>query len=139
VLYTLENLGMDSRLTTLETRFDTILPTLATKADFACLRADIAEFKSEVRTELTSIKSEMHINNTSVTRWMLGTVIALFFGFTGLFFAMTDGLKTSNQNTNQANLPPIIINVPGGLSSPSFTPTSTYVIFPAIKLQDISR
>jgi hypothetical protein len=90
---------MDTRLAALETRFDTILPTLATKADFA------------------ELKSELHANITVVTRWMLATVIGLFFGFAGLFYAVS-----SNQRSDApANAPAIIINVPGTATPPAST------------------
>ncbi|SHM35403.1 hypothetical protein SAMN05192549_101381 [Duganella sacchari] len=60
---------MDSeRQTALEARFDTILPTLATKADVEALRADIH-------------------------KWMVGSMIGLFIGFGGLAAAMGQLLK----------------------------------------------
>jgi hypothetical protein len=59
---------MDDRQTALETRFDTILPTLATKADVEALRADIH-------------------------KWMVGSMIGLFVGFGGLAAAMAQLLK----------------------------------------------
>ncbi len=80
----------------LETRLDTILPTLATKADMAEVRGDI----------------QRGINETH--RWMLGTVIGLFLGFGGLFLAMSNALKIPG--TQQA---PIIITVP----APALAPT----------------
>jgi hypothetical protein len=98
---------MDTRLTALETRFDTILPTLATKADFA-----------ELKSEFSDLKTEMHANITAVTRWMLATVIALFFGFAGLFYAVT-GNGRGVPSVQSA--PPIIINVPGTATPPSST------------------
>ena len=94
---------MDARLTALETRFDTVLPTLATKADFA------------------ELKAEMHHNNTMVTRWMLATVIGLFFGFAGLFYAVSNGAR---QAVSAQPPPPIIINMPGAppVTTPSAKP-----------------
>lgn len=67
--------GMDRRLTVLETRFDTILPTLATKADIEVLRAEVhvgfeklrGEFHSEFeklrgefRSEFEKLRGEFH-------------------------------------------------------------------------------
>ena len=59
---------MDERQTALEARFDTILPTLATKADVESLRADIH-------------------------KWMVGSMIGLFVGFGGLAAALGQLLK----------------------------------------------
>lgn len=78
---------MEARLTALET----IIPTLATKADVAEVRADIAKGISETQ------------------KWMVATVIGMMIGFGGLFLAMSNALKPSPQ-VQQA---PIIINVPG--------------------------
>lgn len=77
---------MDARLTALET----LMPTLATKADMA-----------DVRTDIQKGVNETH-------RWMLGTVIGLFFGFGALFLAMSNALRPSSP----AAQAPIIINVP---------------------------
>ena len=77
---------MESRLTTLEVRFDTVLPTLATKADIEGLRAD-------------------------VQKWMVATIIGLFVGFGGLFVAMTNILRPPVMPVQQAQ-PPVIITVP---------------------------
>jgi len=80
------NGDMEHRITALETRLDTILPTLATKAD------------------IQQATSETH-------KWMLGTVIGLFIGFGGLFFAMSNALKPIPSSTPMQQAP-IIINVP---------------------------
>jgi hypothetical protein len=56
------------RQTALEARFDTILPTLATKADVEALRADIH-------------------------KWMVGSMIGLFIGFGGPAAALAQLLK----------------------------------------------
>ena len=85
---------MEHRMTALETRFDTLLPTLATKTD-------IAELKSELKVEIRSLAND-------TLKWMIATVIGLFLGFGGLFLAMSNSLKTVAQAPN----PPIIIQVP---------------------------
>jgi hypothetical protein len=72
---------MDRRLIILETRFDTILPTLATKADLVELRAEMRAMTAELRTD-------MH-------KWMTTTVISMFVGFGGLLFAMVTLLRPS--------------------------------------------
>jgi hypothetical protein len=58
------------RQTALEARFDTMLPTLATKADVEALRADIH-------------------------KWMVGSMIGLFIGFGGLAAALAQLIKPS--------------------------------------------
>ncbi|WP_343732423.1 hypothetical protein [Duganella sp.] len=58
----------NERQIALEARFDTILPTLATKADIEALRADIH-------------------------KWMVGSMIGLFIGFGGLAAALGQLLK----------------------------------------------
>jgi hypothetical protein len=65
---------MDRRLIVLETRFDTILPTLATKTD-------LIELKAELKEELRDLKAEMH-------KWMTATMISLLVGFCGLLVAV---------------------------------------------------
>jgi len=68
---------MDVRLVQVEA----ILPTLATKSDVAELRAD------------------MHKMEVLIVRWTVATVIGLFVGFSGMFFAMQ-----SNTNSRIASL-----------------------------------
>lgn len=86
---------MEQRLTALETRFDTILPTLATKTDI-----------ESVKTEILRSTGETH-------KWMLGTVIGLFLGFGGLFLAMSNSLKPASSSS-----PPLII-----YASPAASPS----------------
>jgi hypothetical protein len=87
--------GMEHRMTALETRFDTILPTLATKADVDILRADIDTLRismkadsAAIRTELENtalrmevkfheLRGDMHEMHASIKTWMLGTVISM--------------------------------------------------------------
>lgn len=80
---------MDERLSKLEqsvARIEATVPMLATKAD------------------IESVKVEIQRTDAAVVRWMLGTVIALFLGFAGLFFAM-------NRAQPQGNAP-VVITVP---------------------------
>ncbi len=84
--------SMEHRMTALETRFDTLLPTLATKTDIA-----------EVKVEIKAVAIETH-------KWMIATVIGLFVGFGGLFLAMSNALKPSVQAIPQ----PVVISVPNG-------------------------
>jgi hypothetical protein len=65
--------NMDRRLIVLETRFDTILPTLATKADLISL-------KSELRADIHA--------------FMVNTIITLVVGFGGMILAMVTLLRS---------------------------------------------
>ncbi|AMO95843.1 hypothetical protein CFter6_3195 [Collimonas fungivorans] len=80
------------RLTTLEARFDALLPTLATRADML-----------SVKSEILRIVGETH-------KWMLATVIGLFLGFGGLFLAVTNSLKPELRQSVQ----PVVIQLPAG-------------------------
>lgn len=61
---------LDRRLTVLETRFDTILPTLATKAD-------LAELKAVFRTDFSSL-----------SRWVAAMFVTMIIGFSGLIITL---------------------------------------------------
>ena len=78
--------GMEHRVTALETRLDTILPTLATRGD-------------------------MHQIDASIKGWMIATIIALFIGFAGLFFTVTSSIRRSDAPAVQPTAP-LIIQVP---------------------------
>lgn len=84
--------SLEEALKNLPTKADMTELHLANKADFAELRAD------------------MHKNSVDIQRWMIATVIALFLGFSGLFFTMNNSTKPANTPTSQQA--PIIINVP---------------------------
>ena len=88
---------MEHRLTAIETRFDTLLPTLATKTDIA-----------EVKVEIKAVANDIHTTASETHKWMMATVIGLFLGFGGLFLAMSNALKPSNQAIPQ----PVVISVP---------------------------
>lgn len=76
---------MGNRMTALETRIDTILPTLATRSD-------------------------MHSLDASIKTWMIATVIGLFLGFAGLFFAMNNLARPTTPGP--ASQAPIVIQLP---------------------------
>lgn len=66
---------MEPRIAALETKWDAIFPTLATKTDIADMRAD------------------MHKMDASIKTWMIGTIVAMMIGFGGLFLNMTTSLR----------------------------------------------
>ncbi|MET0855739.1 MAG: hypothetical protein ABWY27_03225 [Telluria sp.] len=86
-------------MTALETRFDTILPTLATKADVGALRADMEKIDlrlnariDELRADMLSMRAEMRYElqktNADIKTWALATMIAIIgtvlAGFIGI-------------------------------------------------------
>ena len=72
--------NMDNRLVALEVRFDTLLPTLATKAD-------LAELKAEFKIDVMTVEGR-------ITKWVVTTFITLILGFSGLTFTMLDRMDT---------------------------------------------
>lgn len=88
--------GDMERLAALEARFDTVLPTLATRAD------------------IESVKSEIHKSSGETHKWMLGTVIGLFLGFGGLFLAMSNALKPTP--SQPPSVPTIIYTQPAPIA-----------------------
>jgi hypothetical protein len=96
---------LERRVTVLETRFDTILPTLATKADLAELRLDLSEKMSDLRRELTekmdALRVELHVALTNIMKWCVGVAMTLFVGM------VSQGLYLGAQINNlAARLPP---------------------------------
>lgn len=96
-------MDMENRITALEVRLDTILPTLATKADIESVRADLESVKAQIQAQIEKSASETH-------KWMLGTVIGLFIGFGGLFLATGKAAKAPVSSAQP--LPPIVITLP---------------------------
>lgn len=97
--------AMEHRLTALETKWDTVIPTLATKADLNALegrlqaqmtgvKADVANLKSEVgglkaefgqlKTEVGNLKGEMHKGFADQQRWFVGVALALVAAMIGV-------------------------------------------------------
>lgn len=81
---------MDRRLTVLETRFDTILPTLATKADLAHL---------EMR-----VITELHKSISGVHKWLAAMAIAMLLGFGGMSLTMLSLISSLTDRVEQAVL-----------------------------------
>lgn len=86
--------GMDRRLLVLETRFDTILPTLATKTDLTELRLDLERmfFNLQVKVsgeldklteEMNKLRVDVHTTLMSMTRWYVALAITVVFGVVG--------------------------------------------------------
>jgi Mg2+ and Co2+ transporter CorA len=94
--------GMEQRLTALEARLDTILPTLATKADVAEIRVDMNKMNAEIKTWTLA---------TVLT--IIGTMLAAIFGIATIFNAASQGSRPQPA--------PIIITLPAA-STPSKSP-----------------
>ncbi|MES2016658.1 MAG: hypothetical protein V4484_09190 [Pseudomonadota bacterium] len=77
---------MDRRLTVLETRFDTILPTLATKADVAALRAEVMVGFEQLRAD------QLKLHN-SLLKWIVGMFVTLFIGMLGSNVALFNAIN----------------------------------------------
>lgn len=93
-----DNTDMEHRITALETRLDTVLPTLATKADLADLR------------------TEMHKGFGDIIKWIVGTG---FVGLAAMITIITFVLNNAVPKTPAAPQPPaIIINVPANSPAP---------------------
>jgi len=74
-------------MTTLETHFNTIIPTLATKEDLNNLEVKLTrtihQEITSIRQEISSIRQEISSNNWRMISWMTA-VIAM--AFTGVFY-----------------------------------------------------
>lgn len=98
---------MEPRVTALETRLDTILPTLATKADIGDMRAEMHKMNAEMRAEMHAEMRKMndtlhnmavgiHKMNAEIKTWTLatmitivGTMLAAILGISQVFKAST--------------------------------------------------
>ena len=91
--------NMEHRLTALETRLDTILPTLATKADIGDIRADVHKISSDI------------------SRWTLATMVTIV----GTMVAALIGINQINKPstvTAQPSQPIVIYAQPAPQISP---------------------
>lgn len=79
----------------------------------------------EFMREHMATKADVEAGVNSTQRWMIATVLGLFIGFGGMFFGMANFLKPSPAPaTAAAQMPPIIINVPGAQATPP-TPSAS--------------
>ncbi len=82
--------SFDRRLTILETRFDTILPMLATKADIEALRVEFHAGLEKVRGEMKDLRAELFKAIHDATKWTIGNMVAVLLGAN---FAMFNAMK----------------------------------------------
>ena len=71
---------MENRMTNLETRFDTILSTLATKEDLKKLDLKLT---TTIHHEISLIRKEINANNWRMIVWMTAVI---GMSFTGVFY-----------------------------------------------------
>lgn len=59
------------------------------KIDVAAIKVDVATMLSNYATkaDLAALRSDMHKAMAGMQKWMIATIIGLFIGFGGLFFA----------------------------------------------------
>nr|WP_230956780.1 hypothetical protein [Xylella fastidiosa] len=109
--------SMEARIVQLET----IIPTLATKADVESLRADLNKSAGELRADLNKSAGELRADFEKAQKenrtWMLATVIGLFAGILGVGGFVVGSIKGSYQAL-PAQSPPIIIQVPAQALQP---------------------
>lgn len=125
---------MEHRMTALETRFDTILPTLATKADVEAVRADVdklamstkgqlGELRAELDkaalrtdTKLGELRADVHKMNAEIKTWTLATMITIVATMLAAVFGISQIYKSAAPAAPAAQPAPIIITIPGAFS-----------------------
>ena len=76
---------MDRRLTVLETRFDTIIPTLLTKEEFYGAMADL--------------RVEMHEIFNSCIKWMIGMILTVILSIVGTGVTLSNLIRSIHMPT----------------------------------------
>jgi hypothetical protein len=98
--------SLERRLTVLETRFDTMLPTLATKADLEALRVELGigleRLRGDFRSEMEKLRADVFKALHDTMKWLIGLTGSMFIGLLGANFAMFTVVKTLIEN----RLPP---------------------------------
>ncbi|MES2149211.1 MAG: hypothetical protein V4508_05385 [Pseudomonadota bacterium] len=113
---------MERRLVILETRFDAILPTLATKADLAELRSELLSRMEVVRADLRGdfdtlcgdfdkLRADLSNQFMSMMKWVIG-----------IFVVSTIGTVISVNNMQARGSPPAVAAQPGPAPSVASTP-----------------
>lgn len=100
--------SMDRRLVVLETRFDVILPTLATKHDLELLRGELKDHMNasienlrreligeiDKRTgELTGQIDKLRQEMATMLKWVIALFISTMIAFSGTTLAMIHAIK----------------------------------------------
>jgi hypothetical protein len=131
---------MEHRMTALETRLDTILPTLATKTDVEALRADVEklrlstdakfdELRGELRAELTKaglltdarfaeMRADMQKMNADIKTWTLATMITIVATMLAAIFGISQIYKNTVPAVTQ---PRVNLTIPSAITSVAST------------------
>ncbi|MDR5776251.1 MULTISPECIES: hypothetical protein [unclassified Caballeronia] len=100
---------------------ETVMPTLATKADL-----DVG--MAEIRADVADIRVDIHKAITENARWThtatIGMFTAFVLGVLGLLFTIWNATKQSKESGPGPSQPPIIINVPAPAAIPAQVPPS---------------
>lgn len=99
------------RLTVLETRFDTILPTLATKSDLESLRVEVysgferlrAEME-RMRGEMEKLRAELFKSQSDLMKWLIGIVATMFVSLLLFNVAMFNSMKSLFENMQPVSI-----------------------------------
>lgn len=103
---------MEPRVAALEARLDTLVPTLATKGDLA------------------ELKTEMHKGFADMIKWIVGSALAGIAVFITVMTFVLNNATPKVSASQQAQQPPIIINIPGAAPAPATAPASTKQMTP---------
>lgn len=89
-------------------RFDTILPTLATKTDIAELRVDMAKLSEKLHEDMYKMSEKlnetMHKLHRQLLMWIVSTMIAMFLGMVGLFVTISSNMNQTTERMMQAQV-----------------------------------
>ena len=88
------NSELDRRVTILETRFDTVLPTLATKAD-------LQELRGELVGEFHALEARLFEAFSEQFKWLIGLFISLTIGLFGVTFTMWSAMERTIAQSNR--------------------------------------
>jgi len=130
------------RLAIVETRWQDVIPTLATKADLreaiselrsefkednislraelkdeiaglrAELKDEIAGLRTELKGEVAGLRTEMHKMDATITRWMLGAIVGLFIGLGTLYFAQQRSMDNAISRLERLYAPVLAASQP---------------------------
>ncbi|SEL45262.1 hypothetical protein SAMN05216359_109123 [Roseateles sp. YR242] len=98
---------MDNRLTALETKWDAVIPTLATKADLDKLecvtKAEMAVLGQATKADIAELRADVHKTAASLKTWAMATLIAMLGFQTGLMAWFTRAHDAPHARTLSAS------------------------------------
>jgi len=130
----------ETRLTIVETQWEAVIPTLATKADLSDLRADLSDkiaqserkaandtaevkeavirLESAVREMRADIKAEIKSDSSNQLKWVVGTMLAGFLAVIALMFSNKAPQTTASVQQSPAVVAPAPIQPVQPVSAP---------------------